>query len=142
MNPLRLQIVTPDGRVFDNDVLFVELPTLEGQLGIYPGHVRLIAGLSAGEIRVQTAEAVESFVVMGGYVKIGSSLMTVLAWFASSEDEKIEEACRRARAALEEAENLPPRQVEDELASLRIELERGKKKMKSLRSTGGTTGKS
>lgn len=142
MNSLRLQIVTPEGRVFDNDVLFVELPTLEGRLGIYPGHIGLVAGLAAGEIRVQTAEALRSFVVIGGHVKIGSLLMTVLAFFATPEEEKIEEACRRARAALEQAQSLPPEQVEDDVAWLRIEMERGKKKMKPVRPTGGATGKS
>ena len=141
MNPLRLQIVTPEGRVFDGDALFVELPTMEGQLGIYPGHARLVAGLAPGEIRVQTAEALTSYLVMGGHVKIGSNLMTVLAFFATSEEQKIDEACRRARAALEQAQDLPSEQVEDDLAWLRIEMERGKKKMKASRPATGVSAK-
>ena len=128
-NTLRLQIVTPEARVFEGEATLVELPTLEGQLGVYPGHVRLVAGLGAGEIRVYSADGLASFVVLGGYVEIEPERMTVLALFASPEDEKlqIEEAIRRAQSALELAENQPPGQVEDDMALLRIELARNKK---------------
>ena len=126
---LHLQIVTPEARVFEGGATFVELPTLSGQLGIYPGHVPLVAGLGAGEIRVHSAEGLASFVVLGGYVEIEPGRMSVLALFASPEDEKlqIEEAIRRAKTALELAESQPPGQVEDDLTRLRIELTRGKK---------------
>jgi len=128
-NTLRLQIVTPEARVFEGEATLVELPTQEGQIGVYPGHVRLVAGLGAGEIRVHSADGLASFVVMGGYVEIEPTRISVLALFASPEDEKvqIEEAIRRAKAALELAENQPPGAVEDDLARLRIELSRGKK---------------
>lgn len=134
-NQLRLQIVTPEARVFDGNAELVELPTIEGQLGIYPGHVGLIAALSAGEIRVHSADGVAQFVVLGGYVEIEPRLVSVLTLFASPEDEKvqIEEACRRAESALEMAENQPPAQMEDTLAMLRIDLERQKKARKPLR---------
>jgi len=91
--------------------------------------VRLVAGLGAGEIRAHSAEGLASFVVLGGYVEIEPTRMSVLALFASPEDEKvqIEEAIRRAKAALELAENQPQEQVADDLARLRIELSRGKK---------------
>jgi len=128
-NTLRLQIVTPEARVFEGEATFVELPTQEGQLGVYPGHVRLVAGLGAGEIRVHSTGGLASFVVLGGYVEIEPARMSVLALFASPEDEKvqIEEAIARAKAALELAENQPPGAEEDDLARLRIELSRGKK---------------
>ena len=128
-NTLRLQIVTPETRVFEGLATLVELPTQEGELGVYPGHVRLVAGLGAGEIRAHTAEGIASFVVLGGYVEIDPNKISVLALFASPEEEKvqIEEAIRRAKDALEMAENQPPGEVEDDLARLRIELSRGKK---------------
>ena len=48
---LRLQIVTPETRVFNGDADWVELPTLEGQIGVYPGHAGLMTGLGVGETR-------------------------------------------------------------------------------------------
>ena len=136
-NTLRLQIVTPEARVFEGEATLVELPTQEGQIGVYPGHVRLVSGLGAGEIRVHSAEGLASFVVLGGYVEIEPARMSVLALFASPEEEKvqIEEAIRRAKAALEMAENQPAGAVEDDLARLRIELSRGKKSAQIKRHT-------
>lgn len=129
MTSLRLQIVTPDARIFDGNATLVELPTLEGQIGVYPGHVPLVAALGEGEIRLHSPEGPGTWVVMGGYVEIAPGLVTVLAFFASPEAEKIqiEEACRRAEAALELAEKQPPAVIEERLARLRIELSRGKK---------------
>ena len=125
---LRLQIVTPDARVFNGDADLVELPTLAGQIGVYPGHVYLMVGLGVGEIRVHTADGVSSFVVAGGFVKIEPRLISVLAMFASAdeEDELIEEACNRAKSAMDLTEN-HPNQIDDDLALLRIALESRKK---------------
>lgn len=129
MKSLRLQIVTPEGRTFDGEALFIELPTLEGRLGIFPGHVPLVAGLAPGEIRVKTAAAAgnASFIVVGGHVEIEETVVTVLAFFASPEEEKLEEAFARAKAALEQAQDLPPEKMDDDLALLRVELQHGKK---------------
>ena len=85
--------------------------------------------LGAGEIRVHGLAGVRTFAVLGGHVVIEPERITVLALFASPEEERlqIEEACRRARAALELAENAPPALVEEGVARLRIELARRKR---------------
>ena len=118
-----------EARVFDGDAECVELPTLDGQIGVYPGPVRLMAGLEAGEIRIHAGAT--SFAVAGGHVEIEPSLISALTLFASPEAEKvkIEESCDRAREALEMADS-QPQQIDDNLARLRIELARWKKGMK------------
>lgn len=136
MSTLRLQIATPEARIFDGVATLVELPTINGQIGVYPGHVPLVTELGEGEIRLHSPAGPASWVVLGGYVEIQPELITVLALFASPEDEKIqiEEACRRAQRALELAEKQPPAVVEERLAKLRIELSRGKKSTSTPRS--------
>ncbi|GEM_PF-152176 len=130
MSLLRLRIATPDASLFEGNGTLVELPTTEGQIGIYPGHVPLVATLGEGVIHFHSPEGPLSWVVMGGYVEVEPELVTVLALFASEESEhiQIEEACSRAEAALELAEKQPHEVVEDRLAKLRIELSRGKSK--------------
>ena len=125
---LRLKIVTPEARVFNGEADWVELPTLEGQIGVYPGHVHLMAGLGVGEIRVHSSDGAASFVVAGGFIKIEPRLISVLAMFASSEEEDglIEEACNRAKPAMALTEN-QPKQIDDDLTLLRMALERRKK---------------
>ena len=49
---LRLEIVTPQAIVFSEDVHMVTLPAIEGQIGVYPHHVRLITQIVPGEIIV------------------------------------------------------------------------------------------
>lgn len=128
MATLRLQIVTPEARVFDGVASMVELPTSEGQIGVYPGHVPLVIALGEGEIRMQSPAGPASWVVLGGYVEIEAEMVNILALFASSENEKvqIEEACQRAKEALDLAEKEPADVIDDRLARLRVELSRKK----------------
>ena len=46
---LRLVVVTPEGKTFDDDVEQVVMPGVEGQLGILPGHVPLLTAIQPGE---------------------------------------------------------------------------------------------
>ncbi len=39
---MKLEIVTPDGKAYSEDVEMVTLPGVEGELGIYPQHVPLL----------------------------------------------------------------------------------------------------
>ena len=52
-NTLKLEIVTPDGTVYSEDVEMVTLPGVEGQMGIYPQHVPLMTQMVPGEIIVR-----------------------------------------------------------------------------------------
>ena len=46
---LKLEIVTPQAIAFSEDVEMVTLPAIEGQIGVYPQHVRLITQIVPGE---------------------------------------------------------------------------------------------
>ena len=52
---LKLEIVTPDGTAYSEDVDMVTLPGVEGQMGIYPQHVPLLTQMVPGEIIVRKA---------------------------------------------------------------------------------------
>ena len=45
---LRLEIITPQATVFSEDVHMVTLPAIDGQMGVYPHHLRLITAARAG----------------------------------------------------------------------------------------------
>ena len=124
VNGFYLELVTPEGRVFNAPVDMVELPTMSGELGIYPGHVPLLADISVGELRVYAQNEVQYFALAGGYVQVFPTFMRIVASFASSgEDEaQIDNACRRARTALEQAQSEDPALIAVELKDLRNEL--------------------
>ena len=103
---LRLEIVTPLEVAFSEDVEMVTLPAVEGQMGVYPAHVRVITQIEPGEIIVQ-AKGQERFLAVGeGLVEItpdAVSIMTDMAIPAENIDEvKAEEARARAAARLRE----------------------------------------
>jgi F-type H+-transporting ATPase subunit epsilon len=103
---LRLEIVTPLEIAFSEAVEMVTLPAIEGQMGVYPAHVRLITQIEPGEIIVQ-ANGRERFLAVGeGLVEVtptSVSIVTDMAIPAEKIDEaKAEEARARAAARLRE----------------------------------------
>ena len=103
---LRLEIVTPQAIVFSEDVGMVTLPAIEGQIGVYPKHVRLITQIVPGEIIV-SAGAEDRFIAVGeGLVEITGDhvvIVTDMAIPAERIDEaRAEEARERAAARLRE----------------------------------------
>jgi F-type H+-transporting ATPase subunit epsilon len=103
---LKLEIVTPEGTVYSEDVEMVTLPGIAGQMGIYPRHVPLISQMVPGEMIVRK-DGRDSFVATGaGLIEVTAnrvSILTDLAVPADRIDEaKAEEARRRAEARLRE----------------------------------------
>jgi F-type H+-transporting ATPase subunit epsilon len=106
MATLKLEIVTPDAKVFTDDVDMVTLPGVEGEMGIYPNHVPLMTQLTAGEIGVRKGGEDFFLAVGDGFVEITGdhvSILTDMAIRAENIDEAMaEEARQRAEARLAE----------------------------------------
>ena len=103
---LRLEIVTPDAKVYSEDVEMVTLPGIEGEMGIYPAHVPLMSQVVPGEIVVRK-DAQEIYLAVGeGFVEVTSdrvAILTDMAMLAEHIDEAVaEEARKRAAARLAE----------------------------------------
>ena len=56
MNTIRLEVVTPDGVVYSEEVDMVTLPAVDGQIGILPMHVPLMTQMVPGAMTVVTPE--------------------------------------------------------------------------------------
>ncbi len=76
---LLLEIVTPDATVLSETVDYVGLPGREGQLGIMPQHVPLLAALGIGELYYRKNGATVKAFVSGGFVDVSSNRVTVMA---------------------------------------------------------------
>lgn len=115
--PLILEIVTPEARVYSDTIDQVVIPTVEGEVGILPGHIPLVTQVEDGELRVTKNGQTEYLVVGGGFAEVEGDRVRVLAEHAVTEstiDEKaVEDALRRAEAQLKEAENLDPNEFEN-----------------------------
>jgi F-type H+-transporting ATPase subunit epsilon len=106
MATLKLEIVTPEAKVYSEDVDMVTLPGVEGEMGIFPMHVPLMTQLTAGEVGVRKGSQDYFLAVGEGFVEITGekvSILTDMAIKAESIDEaKAEEARKRAEARLAE----------------------------------------
>lgn len=106
MATLKLEIVTPEAKVFSDDVDMVTLTGSEGEMGILPQHMPLMTQLVAGEIIVNKGKETFFLAVGDGFVQVTGdrvSILTDMAISAENIDEaKAEEARQRAEVRLAE----------------------------------------
>jgi F-type H+-transporting ATPase subunit epsilon len=121
-NTLKLEIVTPEGKVYSEDVELVTLPGVAGQMGIYPQHVPLITQMVPGELIVRK-DGRDLFIATGeGMIEVTANRVAILTDLAIPADRideaKAEEARQRAEARLRE------KLSDEEVASINASLAR------------------
>jgi F-type H+-transporting ATPase subunit epsilon len=101
---LKLEIVTPEAKIFSEDVEMVSLSGIDGDMGIYPDHMPLMTQLVAGEVIARKNFADISLAVGDGFVQVTKdrvAILTDMAIKAEDIDEaKATEAIQRAEARL------------------------------------------
>lgn len=108
MATLRLEIITVERKMFDDQVDMVIAPGTEGVLGILPRHTALLTALTYGELQVRKEGEEDQFVAIGGgFMEVQPDHVVVLADAAEYAEEidvaRAEEARRRAEERLAQA---------------------------------------
>lgn len=103
MATLQLQILTPEAKVYDDKVSFVQLPGAEGDMGVYPQHETLIAELKAGELHIQKDGQTTVLAIGEGFAEITATSIGIITDGAVNEKEIDEQV---AEAAVKRAEEL------------------------------------
>jgi len=101
--PLTVELVSAERKVWTGEAAFVVARTLDGELGILPGHVSLLGVLAEGfTVRVSGGEAGDGIeaAVHGGFLSVSDDYVAILAEVAELSNEIDVE---RARAALDRA---------------------------------------
>jgi F-type H+-transporting ATPase subunit epsilon len=132
--PIQLDIVTPERLAFSEEVDAVNVPGIEGELGILPHHAPLVSTLGVGELRIRKGSTEESFAIFGGFLQVLPDKVVVLAETADMASEidlaKAGEARREAEKALEtgyhEGVDLAAARAALQLALLRIRVAEGR----------------
>lgn len=101
--PLHLEVITPEKKVYEDDVDMVIAPGSEGYLGILPHHAPLLTALGPGEFRVKKGGIEEILVVFGGFMDVRGDRVVVLTE-AAEPAEDID--AQRAQAARERAQEM------------------------------------
>jgi F-type H+-transporting ATPase subunit epsilon len=85
---IHLEVVTPERKVFEADVERVEVPGLDGELGILPGHTELVSLLKpAGLLTYHIGNETGEMAISDGFVEVNDDKVTVLANKASRPDD-------------------------------------------------------
>lgn len=81
---IHLEVVTPERMVFEAEVDRVEVPGLDGELGILPGHTELVSLLKpAGLLTYHQGNETGEMAISDGFVEVNADKVTVLANRAS-----------------------------------------------------------
>jgi len=77
---LHLEVVTPERKIFEAEVDRVEVPGLDGEMGILPGHTELVSQLKpAGLLTYHIGGETGEMAISDGLVEVASDRVTVLA---------------------------------------------------------------
>ena len=100
---LRLEIVTPEKRVFDAAVDSVTVPTVSGEVGLLPNHAPLISALKPGILTYLIKGPPTKLAVAGGFVEVKADVVSILADSAERSNDIDLDVVRSQREAAEKA---------------------------------------
>lgn len=108
MSSFRLQIVTPDGSLFDGQAEALRLRTSEGYVSIRAGHVDYIAALDVGMVSVTKDGTTRDAACGGGFISVENGEVRLVATTFEYADEidveRAEAAKKRAEERLAQAQ--------------------------------------
>ena len=126
-----LEIISPEKLLLTRDVDMVVIPGTEGDIGVLPGHSKLITGLRGGLVDIyEKGKISDRFFVSGGFAEVTESRCAVLADAIIPQAELDEDAAKAAvaeaqaeYAAVDLADPDAYREVSDRLISAQAMLD-------------------
>lgn len=123
---LLLDIVTPYGHIFTEEVDEILAPGSEGEFGVLPDHVPFLTTLKIGILTYKKGSETGHFFLNWGYAEVGPDKVTILADSAEKSDEIDAE---RAKEAMKRAEKRLKQATEVDAARATAALERATARM-------------
>lgn len=103
---IKLEILTPQRKVYEGEVSSARIPGAEGYFGVYPGHTPFLATLAIGEIKVQSGKEIMYFSTSGGVAEVLPDSISILSETCESAAEidvaRAQSARKRAEERLHE----------------------------------------
>ncbi|MDM8519531.1 F0F1 ATP synthase subunit epsilon [Anaerolineales bacterium HSG6] len=130
VSKIRLEILTIEGKLFDEEIDMVVAPGIEGVFGVLPNHAPLLTTLNYGELQVKrSGQPDEFFAIGGGFIEVRPDHVVVMADSAERADEidvsRAEESRLRAQSSLEKrGETIEFEKAQDSLkrSALRVKI--------------------
>lgn len=114
---LTLEIVTPEAKVFSAAIDTVVIPTVDGEIGVLPGHIPLLTQVSSGQLVVTREGKTEALIIGDGFAQVQGDVVSVLTEHALEEakidENAIETAMQRAQESLKTGgSDMDPAEIE------------------------------
>jgi F-type H+-transporting ATPase subunit epsilon len=82
--PLQVELVSADSRVWSGEASMVVVRTVDGDMGVLPGHAPILAVLAAGEIRITPVDGGSVVAAVdGGFLSVEHDRVTLVSDSAS-----------------------------------------------------------
>jgi len=106
---IKIQVVTPDKIVVDDEANIVMAPGSDGEFGVLSGHTPFLTGLQVGTVHYRDENNQEQFIfVNGGFAETLPDKVTILAESAERRRDidkvRAQEAVKRAEERIANAE--------------------------------------
>ncbi len=99
-----LKIICPERMFYEGQAKMVELNTLEGEVGIYAGHIPMTMIIKPGVLTVTEEDGVKEAALHAGFVEVLPDKVTIMAevveWPEEIDLKRAEQAKERAEARL------------------------------------------
>ncbi|MGN1386218.1 MAG: F0F1 ATP synthase subunit epsilon [Bacillus sp. (in: firmicutes)] len=79
MKTVEVNVVTPDGPIYNGEAEMVSTKAKSGELGILPNHIPMVAPLQIGAVRIKKGGKTEFVAVSGGFLEVRPDKITILA---------------------------------------------------------------
>ncbi|EAP99898.1 ATP synthase, epsilon chain [Janibacter sp. HTCC2649] len=79
MSQLQVELVAADRKVWEGEASQVSARTIEGELGILPGHTPLLGVLVEGEVKIHAEGGVRTATIDSGFLSVDHDRVTILA---------------------------------------------------------------
>jgi F-type H+-transporting ATPase subunit epsilon len=108
MKPFTLTLVTPEGKVFDDQIASITAPGLCGSFAVLAHHAPLLAALERGVVKVQAGRQELFYLIDGGVLEVHDNHAIVLADRAQSVRDFAEGMQRLKHPGAEQTTNVEP----------------------------------
>jgi len=78
MKTLSVVLVTPEGKLFEGEANFVNLPGSCGSFGVYPDHAAIVSTLQTGNIEIALGQEKKTFNVESGVIEVLNNKVSIL----------------------------------------------------------------
>jgi F-type H+-transporting ATPase subunit epsilon len=128
-----LEIVTPERKVYAEQVNMIVVKGVAGELGILPHHIPLVTPLKVAPVHIKQGNTDEYIAVSGGFMEVGKDKVIILAESAERPGDIDVERAKAAKARAQgrisdKAEHIDFHRAEVALQKAVMRIEVGEKR--------------